>query len=213
MRASTVYEKMPEALRSKKVKPIIGGVLSGGMSSRMGRPKDKIALWDGRSMLQHVLDTLLKVCNEVIVAGPEIPVDFEGSERVHFLKDNFAGQGPLGGVEAILSSGIGSAYLIVGCDQPLLKEELLKALLPDDPEMPCFFDMTENGILQPFPGYYPVSWLADIRDSLRRNRRSLKALIADSDVVLKPIDSELSKCLRSINTPDDLNSILRTSAT
>ncbi len=199
---------MPANEKPKIIKPIIGGVISGGLSKRMGQSKDRLLLADGRSMIQHVLDRLLTVCKEIIVAGPELPVQLDEDERVHFVKDNFPGQGPLAGVEAILSSGYASGYIIAACDQPCLKEELLKMLIPDDPDMPCFFDLAENGIMQPFPGYYPVSWLPDIRDSLRRNRRSLKALIADSDVILKPIEAVLADSLKSINTSEDLKSII-----
>lgn len=197
---------MPEEESAKRIKPIIGGIISGGLSTRMGQAKDRFLMPDGRSMLQHVLDILLTVCKEVIIAGPEIPVHLDEDERVHFIKDNYPGQGPLAGVEAILSSGYASGYLIAACDQPMLKDELLKSLIPADSDMPCFFDLAESGIMQPFPGYYPVTWLPDIRDSLRRNRRSLKALIADSDVVLKPIDPSLASTLRSINCVEDLKS-------
>ncbi|MBX9724809.1 MAG: molybdenum cofactor guanylyltransferase [Candidatus Obscuribacterales bacterium] len=198
---------MSEQTKTKRVKPILGGILSGGYSSRMGQPKDRILLADGRPMIQHVLDTLLSVCNEVIVSGPEIPVELNEDERVQFIKDNFPGKGPLAGIEAILSTGKARGYLIVACDQPLLKEELLRALVPNDRDVPCFFDLSESGYIQPFPGYYPVSWLPDIRDSLRRNRRAIKSLIADSDVILKDIDPNLKKYIRSINTQEDLLSL------
>lgn len=198
---------MPPDLKAKRIKPIIGGVISGGLSTRMGQAKDRLLLADGRSMLQHVLDSMLSVCKEVIVAGPQLPVQFNENERVHFIQDNFPGQGPLAGVEAILSSGYASGYIVAACDQPLLREDVLKMLIPDDPEMPCFFDLAESGIMQPFPGYYPVGWLSDIRDSLRRNRRSLKALIADSDVILKPIGASAADSLKSINTVADLKAL------
>lgn len=198
---------MPEPIKSKRIKPVVGGILSGGLSTRMGTPKDRIALPDGRSMIQHVVDVLLVVCNEVIVAGPELPLTLKESERVHFIKDNFPGCGPLSGIEAILSTGIARGYLIAACDQPLLTGKILRSLVPDDRDMPCFFDFTDNGYIQPFPGYYPVSWIADVRDSLRRNRRAIKTLIADSDVVLRPIDEGAAKCLRSFNSQEDLKEL------
>jgi molybdopterin-guanine dinucleotide biosynthesis protein A len=189
---------------SGKGRSIVGAVLSGGLSARMGTQKDRILLSSGKTMMQYVIDALLKVCNEVIVAGPEMPVFFQESASVKFIQDNFPGQGPLAGIEAVLSTGIARGYLIAACDQPFLNEKLFRMLIPDDQTMPCFFDYTEGGIIQPLPGYYPVSWLPDIRDSLRRNRRALKTLIADSDVILKPIDPDMAKHLQSINTQDDL---------
>ncbi len=179
--------------------------MSGGYSSRMGKPKDRIVLSDGRCMIQHVVEVLLCVCNEVVVAGPEIPELLMESERVHFVHDNFPGQGPLAGIEAILGTGYSNGYVIAACDQPLLTEEILRMLIPESRDMPCFFEAAEGQPIQPLPGYYPVTWLADIRDSLRRNRRALKGLIAESDVVLKPMTAKAAWCLQSINTEDDLS--------
>lgn len=202
---------MPEKTsKNRKVKPIVGGILSGGLSSRMGTAKDRLKLPDGRSMIQSVLDVLLLVCNEVIVAGPELPLALKENDRVHFIQDNYPGGGPLAGIEAILSTGYSGAYLIAACDQPFLEEQLLRRLVPEDSEMPCFYDCSREGHIQPFPGYYPVSWLADIRDALRRNRRALKSLIAESDVLLREIDINQSRLLRSINTQDEFAEILIT---
>lgn len=195
------------AAKPKRIKPVAGGILSGGLSSRMGQAKDRLKLPDGRSMIQSVLDALLIVCNEVIIAGPELPVLLKENERVHFVKDNYPGGGPLGGVEAILSSGFSNGYLISACDQPFLDEVLLRKLVPEDREMPCFYDCSEDGYIQPFPGYYPVTWVSEIRDSLRRNRRALKSLIADSDVLLRDIEPAQRKLLRSINTQEEFAEI------
>lgn len=195
--------KAGQASKNKRIKPIAGGILSGGLSSRMGTAKDRLQLPDGRSMIQSVLDALLLVCNEVIVAGSELPLLLKENERVHFVKDNYPGGGPLAGIEAILSTGYSDAYLIAACDQPFLNQELLRKLVPEQREMPCFYDCSHNGIIEPLPGYYPVSMLADVRDSLRRNRRALKSLIADSDVLLLEIEASSSQLLRSVNTPEE----------
>ena len=162
-------------------------------------------------MIQHVISTMLLVCNEVIVAGPQLPVSVEENERVLFIKDNHPGQGPLAGIEAVLSTGLAKAYLIAACDQPLIDDEMLRMLVPENRKMPCFFDVSESGYIQPFPGYYPVSWLSEIRDSLRRNRRALKTLIAESDVVLRPLDAARKNRLLSINTKEDLARLIRKS--
>jgi molybdopterin-guanine dinucleotide biosynthesis protein A len=193
--------------KNKRVRPIVGAVLSGGLSTRMGMPKDRIVMSDGRLMIQHVIDTLLLVCNEVLVAGPKVPLSLEENERVSFVKDANPGQGPLAGIEAVLSTGIAKGYLIAACDQPLLKEDLLRKLIPEDMDMPCFFDANAEDFIQPFPGYYPVKWLPDVRDSLRNNRRAIKALIAESDVILRPFNKEIASCLQSINTREELQAL------
>ncbi|MBX9687997.1 MAG: molybdenum cofactor guanylyltransferase [Candidatus Obscuribacterales bacterium] len=200
---------MPESAKAGPIQPLLCGILSGGMSRRMGQSKDSIVLPDGRMMAERVIDAMLSISNEIVIAGPELPLVVKENERLHYVKDNYPGSGPLSGIEAILASGRAKAYLIAACDQPFLNPELMKRLIPKDKEMPSFFDFTANGYIQPFPGYYPLSWLPEIRDSLRRNRRAIKSLIADSDVALQEIDEESALCLQSINTPEELSKLLQ----
>ena len=190
-----------------KIRPVTGAILSGGLSIRMGTPKDRLQLPDGRSMIRHVIDVMLSVCKEIIVAGPEQPGLAEENERIHFVKDNYPGKGPLSGVEAVLSTGYSSAYLIAACDQPLLDVGLLRLLVQTDKNLPCFFTSSENDCIQPLPGYYPVAWLSEIRDSLRQNKLALKSLIAGKNVILHALDARESLSLFSINTKYDLSRI------
>lgn len=173
----------------------------------MGQPKDRLNLNDNRSMLEHVLDAILAVCNKVIVAGPKPSTLSFDAERVIFVNDNYKDSGPLAGIESILASGMSDGYIIAACDQPLLNKELLQELFPEDIDMPCFFDVPGSPIIQPLPGYYPKSWLPDIRQSLSKGRNSLKALIADSDVLLKDIEPTKAAYLKSINTVEDLEKL------
>lgn len=197
---------MPETAR--KYQPLFGAVLSGGKSSRMGKPKDRIILPSGKSMLQHQIDILLAFCNEVVVAGPELPLSHEETERVHFVRDQIPGNGPLSGIEAVLSTGISSAFLILACDQPLLNESILRLLIPEERELPCFFKSEGEELIQPFPGFYPLSWLPEIRDALHRNRLALKYLIQESNAQYKQIDKKTAFRLRSANSPEELAQLI-----
>ena len=38
-----------------------GAILAGGLSKRMGSPKEGVQLWDSRPMIEHVIETLEKV--------------------------------------------------------------------------------------------------------------------------------------------------------
>lgn len=197
-------------MKQKRFGSVLAAVLSGGASSRMGRPKDRLLLPGGKNFLQHQIDTLLLLSREVLVAGPEIPLLLEETERVHFIKDGIPACGPLSGIEAVLASGLAPAFLIVACDQALLDEDTLLKLIPDNPELPCFFDCRKyDGLIQPLPGYYPVKWLPEIRDALRRNRLSLKALIQQSQVELKEADEQTAQRLRGANTESELQEILK----
>ena len=182
--------------------PLAGGIVSGGLSSRMGQAKDRIILPDGHFMIAHPIARLLEITAEVVIAGPQLPAPLSRSEQLSYVSDNFSGSGPLSGIEAILSSGVANGYLICACDQPLLTTALLRELLKAPKTMPCFF---ETSVIQPFPGYYPASWLPDIQEALRQKRLSLKYLIAEADVKLVKLPADKERIIASFNCPEELS--------
>lgn len=183
---------------------LAGGIISGGKSSRMGEPKDRVMLPDGEAMISVPLKALLTLVDTVYVAGSSIEIDGIEPSRVIFLKDNFPDSGPLGGLEAILACGARNGYIVAACDQPLLTAQLLESLLSGPEDMPCFF---ETDRIQPFPAYYPAGLLPDIRDAIKRKRLAMKELIADTDAKLIRLSEAEADHIRSANTPQELKSI------
>ena len=103
---------------------ILGAVLAGGLSSRFGSDK-ALALWQGRPLLEHVVERLGTVCAQVIVCGR---ADAEGLTIPDRPR---AGLGPLGGLAAALHHAETNGFdrvLAAPCDAPQLSDELLAAL-------------------------------------------------------------------------------------
>ncbi|HWG51398.1 MAG TPA: molybdenum cofactor guanylyltransferase [Candidatus Acidoferrales bacterium] len=101
---------------------VTGFVLAGGKSMRMGRDKAVLQL-EGRTLLEHALDTLRQVCAEVMVLGSrEFYADF-GAEVV---QDIFPGCGPLAGIHAGLSRTRTDFNLIIAVDTPFLSADFLR---------------------------------------------------------------------------------------
>lgn len=176
--------------------------MSGGQSSRMGKDKGSLVLDDGLPMIAGPIRALEALVENIVIAGP--PLEFPGLDqlkRVQFVDDNATNSGPLGGIEAILRTGVADSYLIAACDQPMLTEEVLKLLLSGPSDMPCFF---ETDRIEPFPGYYPANMLADIQEALQRKRLSVMNLIADSDAKLIRLTGTQADTIRSLNNPEDL---------
>ena len=93
--------------------PVTGFVLAGGKSQRMRREKALIS-WHGRTLLDHMIELLTSVCDEVRVAGsPDLP-------------DTTPDLGPLGGIRTALHSTATVTNLIVAVDLPLLTKDFLK---------------------------------------------------------------------------------------
>lgn len=175
----------------------------------MGQDKASMVLDDGVPMIAGPIRALEALVEEIVIAGPTIA--FPGLnllKRVQFINDNTPNSGPLGGIEAILQTGLADSYLIAACDQPMLTEEVLSLLLSGPTDMPCFF---ETDRIEPFPGFYPAAILSDIREALQRKRLSVMQLIADSDAKLIRLTSDQAASIRSFNKPEDLTTIARDS--
>ena len=124
--------------------PHTGVVLAGGASRRMGRPKHELKLPDGRTMLEVVTEALREVCARVVVTG-----DMEiGLQRVADLRPD---QGPLGGIEAILASGLDAQYLVCPCDMPLVTGTLLQRLTGPADGGATVFQIEGEDSVRPLP--------------------------------------------------------------
>jgi molybdopterin-guanine dinucleotide biosynthesis protein A len=110
-------------------------------------------------------------------------------------------------VESLLLSGLDDGYLVVACDQPLLTPSLLALLVQGNPTRPTFFRSEEGEALDPFPGYFPASWLPDVQIALQQGERSLRRLIRRSEAAWILLPNPLRASLKNINTPADLEAL------
>lgn len=188
--------------------PHTGAILAGGQSRRMGVPKAGVSLWDGRPMIGHVLDTMIDVCANVVVVGECQGYELSPDKSVAQLQDIHPGRGPLSGLEALLSSGLDSRYLVISCDQPLIPPKLLYRLTEQSrPDVLTFFRSSAGVPLDPFPGVFPAGFLQVVLVQMQAGHYGLRDLISHQPVMWVDIpDSEVFR-LKSINTPEDLDSV------
>ena len=104
---------------------IVGFVVAGGQSRRMGRDKALLP-WDGATLLDHAVTRLRAVCREVRVLS--------GSERRYADRglavdvDAIADGGPLAGLATALFVSAPRAVLLLGVDMPFVTVALLAHL-------------------------------------------------------------------------------------
>ena len=181
---------------------VVGAVLVGGRSRRMGFPKERAVLADGRTMLDAVLTALDACCSKVVIVGGPTEKDAPNQTMKRRIQDVHPGQGPLAGLEALFDSGLARGYLVVGCDQPLLTAELLRRLLVGPEHKARFFEDAGTGEpLDPLPGFFPLSWLPEVRRALAEGRLSFRALVANMEADWVPIAEPELQLLASIDTP------------
>lgn len=127
---------------------VIGAILSGGQSTRMGTDKASVML-AGSSLLQRVGDALHEVVNRVVVLGP----DRDGWES---WPDSVHAQGPLAGIATALSRGEADRIVVVAVDHPLVRADLLRNLVAIETDLPVV-PVDETGTRQVTCAVYPVS--------------------------------------------------------
>jgi len=90
-------------------------VIAGGRSSRMGRDKAFLSL-QGTTLLERALAVARAASPQVTIVGPREKFAAYGN----VVEDLYAGQGPLAGIHAALSSSASELNLVIGVDMPFL---------------------------------------------------------------------------------------------
>ena len=95
-------------------------VLCGGRSSRMGRPKAWLP-WRGRTMVEHVVECLRPVVDEVVVVT-SADLDLPPLEA-RVVTDREEGRGPLAGIREGLSAARSELAFVTSTDAPFLTRD------------------------------------------------------------------------------------------
>lgn len=189
---------------------MLGAILAGGGSRRMGCPKHTLPLF-GRSLLERVADRLRPQVGELVVVGDHD--DWVATTPLTRLPDAVpGGKGPLAGLLAALdhaSQGGMSHVLLVATDMPFLPMDLAERLLPQvdnvRPVVPLY-----EGRLQPVAALWPAGLAQKIRQGLqgpteaRFPQGSFRDLWAAVPPLEVPWPTEARDPFFNINTPEDL---------
>jgi molybdopterin-guanine dinucleotide biosynthesis protein MobB len=200
-----------EAVMSRRVdevwfrRPVYGGILIGGRSERMGCPKQLLELagrtfteWVASALDDHVEDIAL------IGAGP-VPESLRERPR---LPDTPGLQGPVAGLVAALRWHRQAAWLIVACDQPLVRAEAVAWLLQQRaPGRWAVMPRPEGGVVEPLLAVYEHQALSLLEGRIQSAETAPSAISDHSRVECPVPPTELSECWRSVNTPGEYEAL------
>lgn len=160
-------------------------ILAGGRSSRFG--SDKAAfLWQGRTLLDWAVQNARRAGFQTVVSGRKT--------------DPFPYEGPLQALFGIWRDHRFSKVLLLACDMPLVKPEVLQKLWEEGRRFDVTVLRTPERI-SPLPGVYSgkAARLAGVL--FAQGRRGLKSLMHAEGLSVREI--RLSRGLTNINTPAD----------
>ena len=177
---------------------MIGVILAGGASTRMGRDKALVEL-AGRPMYEWVGRALGSVTGRVVVAGRSEPLGpYEALPDV-----GAAYRGPLNGLFAAANAFPADPLLIVGCDQPWVQADTLRSIRRAFTELAVV--PTAGGARQVLCAAYP-SGLADLAAEELATGGSIQSLL---DVIsfepITDIEGEDGRSWFSTDAPEAID--------
>jgi molybdopterin-guanine dinucleotide biosynthesis protein A len=186
---------------------ILGAVLAGGKSSRMGTEKALLPV-DGRPMIRHAVDTLAALFSEVIIAGGT--EGMFGFLQIDVVPDIVQDCGPLAGIHTALRRAKGRPVFVLSCDTPFVPRALVEHILAIRSEAPTKIASFEN-VLQPLCGLYDATSLPAIEEDLRAGKYAIFKTLAKIDHAEISITPDLpfftAQIFWNVNRPQDYHTL------
>lgn len=183
-------------------RPILGTILAGGLSQRMGEPKASLRLRGGATtQLEHSARLLGAFCQRVACSMREAESGAALPEGVEAIYDSEEAKGPMAGALAALAAADPWPALVLACDMPYVDAALLLQLVSrrdPDKEATAFFGA--DGSPEPLLAIYEARALAPMREQARSGRHSLRGFLQTRRVEL--IELVRPDLLASVNTPE-----------
>ncbi|ABW29364.1 molybdenum cofactor guanylyltransferase [Acaryochloris marina] len=184
---------------------IVGLVLAGGRSRRMGSDK-ALLCWQGVPMLQRVCRAALQCCDlvHVLTPWPERYQPVIPSSCI-VLREHPPDQGPLVALLAGLNQLQTTWVLLLACDLPLLRPDILRewlALLPNTQALALVPHQPEQW--QPLCGFYHYQSRSSLQSFIQQGGQSFQDWLSRLPAQKIAIDTQSQAMLWNCNTPHDL---------
>ena len=182
---------------------LTGIILSGGKSTRMNKEKG-LCIFNGKPMIEHILDALKPICNQILISANNEQYDYLGYKTI---TDKYSGIGPISGIYSGLEASQSDNNIILSCDMPLVSVGLIRYIYDNRDD----FDIVipeRNDFLEPLCAYYHRRILSNIEIAIQNKSFKLIKLIKSLNYKPLKIDPGHSffhpMLFENINSPNDL---------
>lgn len=199
---------------------MIGVVLAGGRSTRLGQDKVRLRLpGDGRDMLARTAD-LLAACTDGVAISCRAPASGEAVPAlpgIRSIPDAEPGLGPFGGVWAALRE-LRQPLLVLSCDLPFMDAPTLRRLIDArsarSPEtLMTTFQQAETGFIEALVSIYEPACLPFFEKARARSLRQLNLVIPEGLQSRVAYTKAEALPFFNINFPDELERAKRMAET
>ncbi|MFA9371833.1 MAG: molybdenum cofactor guanylyltransferase [Labilibaculum antarcticum] len=186
-------------------KQIVGIVLSGGKSSRMGTEKGLVK-WKGKSLIEYSVDCLRNTCKNIVVSSNK---DCYNYLSLPVVADEIKDCGPIGGIYSCMKAVKADYYLVLACDVPNVPFQLFDDLLLNIGNADAIFPTDKGERGQPLISVYKASCFKVIEEELLKGNYKMMKLLDLLTTKTFSVTEELTyfnpKMLSNANSLDDIN--------
>ncbi len=197
-------------------------VLAGGKGRRMGMVEKALLEFEGKTILERLLNSLFQAVDEVIISIRDRtqeaqlkPVIEKFPDReIRFCFDSREDFGPLEGIRAGLLEANSEYAFVCACDMPFVNSKAVDFLFEKAKGHDAALPKQENGRFETLHAVYSRKMVPEIEKAFEKGDRFVLAPIyAMRDVVqvevseIRGIDSELVT-FENINTVEDIERII-----
>ena len=197
-------------------------VLAGGRGRRMGSVEKALLEFEGKTILERLLESLFRVVNEVIISFRDknqeekfrqVLEKFPAHE-IRFCFDTLEDVGPLEGIRAGLLESRGEYSFVCAGDMPFVDSRVVDLLFEKARGHDAALPKWEDGRFEPLHAVYSKKMIPEIEKAFERGKRSvLTPVLEITNVVfvevseIREIDPEL-RTFANINTVDEMKRII-----
>lgn len=192
-------------------------ILAGGRSRRMGFKEKALLPIGDKTILEHVIDALDGVVDEIIISMRDTPQQELLNDYIQghdVVLDKLQDVGPLSGILEGAKAATGEYVFVVACDMPFINTDAVELLFKYAEGHDAAIPVWENENLEPMHAVYCTRPMAvETEKAILRNEKFVLAPVFKmQDLVFVKIDEirKLDPDLRTfvnVNTPDDVEKL------
>lgn len=187
---------------------ILGTVLAGGKSVRLGMDKSQVKLAD-KLLIDYILSEIIEEFKEILIVANK-SIDFQKSNKISVIEDFKKDLGPLGGVFTAMKwiKDNNKDYQWVSTfptDSPFFKNKILKDFFNEiHPGESKLFFIKSNNTRHNIFGLWSLELMNKLEEDLNKGERKVEVWANSVGVKVINMNFEKDDPFFNINTKEDL---------
>lgn len=195
-----------ELSRQQALRKLRAGLLIGGKSGRMGRPKHLLQI-NGETLVEKSYCVLSSVAEQTLLLGSaDLPESLKSSVR---LPDVPYAQGPMAGMLSAFRWEPSSAWIISSVDMPLMSAEAWRWLLSQ--RRPGVWAVLpridESSPAETTGACYEPMIFGEFEAMLRKREFKLQNIVSHPKVITPVIPAHLAQAWKNVNTEEEWHKV------